>query len=35
MSHNSLLDEITRREVIKFVEKEDDMMDHSDDDDPV
>jgi hypothetical protein len=36
MSHDSLLlDEITRREVIEFVEEEDDVMDCSDDDDPV
>jgi hypothetical protein len=34
-SHDSLLDELTRREVIKFVEEEDDAMDCSDDDNPV
>ena len=33
VSHDSLLDEIMRRAVIKFVEEEDDVMDCSDDDD--
>ena len=32
MLHKSLLDEITRRDVIKFVEEEDDVMDCSNDD---
>ena len=32
MSHESLLDEITRRDVIELVKEEDDVMDHSDND---
>jgi hypothetical protein len=35
VSHDSLLDKITRRAVIEFVEEEDHVMDRSDDDDPV
>jgi hypothetical protein len=35
MSHDSLFDEITRREVIEFVEEEDDVMDCSDDNNQV
>jgi hypothetical protein len=30
MSHESLLDEITRRDVIEFIEEEDDVLEHSD-----
>jgi hypothetical protein len=35
MSHESLLDEITRRHVIEFIEEEDDVLDRSNDDAPV
>jgi septum formation inhibitor-activating ATPase MinD len=35
LSHQSLLDEITRRDVIKFIEEEDDVLERSDNDAPV
>lgn len=35
LSHESLLDEITRRDVIEFIEDEDDVLERSDDDAPV
>ena len=35
LSHESLLDEITRRDVIEFIEEEDDVLERSDDDAPV
>ena len=35
LSHESLLDEITRRDVIEFIVDEDDVLERSDDDAPV